>query len=309
MWISDRRVEDLNAIDVDRVLADVLANDPDAREAPTVCPECLGDLLRTTLPQSDLFVSACPNQHGIWLSRAEGDRLRALVSEQHEAALARKHDRLRVVRRTLVAALAAARGAVVAGAVVAGGDGLRPNPTSPAENPDSRRITPANWPQRDWSAWYPLPGTSPTVDHDELQYIQEMLLVLQKGADNRLNIHEVLRTTRTADEYGSLLDVYQRRQAAVLAKLNVLAVPVRLRSIHRHLVVATDRQIVLFGVFVAEKIKDSTVDLCRMVRHPALTSSSRALHAAWDKIRALYPKLDQATSDAIESRLCRFDVI
>ena len=58
MWISDRRVEDLNAIDVDRVLADVLANDPDAREAPTVCPECLGDLLRTTLPQSDLFVSA-----------------------------------------------------------------------------------------------------------------------------------------------------------------------------------------------------------------------------------------------------------
>jgi len=307
MWISDRRVEDLNAIDVDRVLADVLANDPDARETPTVCPECLGDLLRTTLPQSDLFVSACPNQHGIWLSRAEGERLRELVSAQHDAALARKRDRLRVVRRTLVAALAAARGAVVAGAVVAGRDGFRS--ASPAENPDSRRITPANWLQRDWSAWYPLPGTSPIVDRDELQYVHEMLLVLQKGADNRLNMHEVLRTTRTADEYGSLLDVYQRRQAAVLAKLNVLAVPARLRSIHRHLVVATDRQIVFFGVFVADKIKDSTVDLCRMIRHPALTASSRALHAAWDKIRALYPNLDQATSDAIESRLCRFDVI
>jgi len=45
-----------------------------------------------------------------------------------------------------------------------------------------------------------------------------------------------------------------------------------------------------------------------MIRHPALTASSRALHAAWDKIRGLYPNLDQATSDAIESRLCRFDV-
>ena len=32
-------------------------------------------------------------------------------------------------------------------------------------------------------------------------------------------------------------------------------------------------------------------------------------HRVWDKIRALYPNLDQATSDAIESRLCRFDVI
>ena len=309
MWISDRRVEDLNAIDVDRVLADVLANDPDAREAPTVCPECLGDLLRTTLPQSDLFVSACPNQHGIWLSRTEGERLRALVGGPQEAALARRRDRLRVVRRTLVAALAAARGAVVAGAVLADRDGQRSNHAGAAEDPDSRRITPANWPQRDWSAWYPLPGTSPIVARDEFQYVQEMLLALQKGADNRLNMHEVLRTRRTADEYGSLLDVYQRRQAAVLVKLNVLAVPARLRSIHRHLVVATDRQIVFSGVFGAEKIKDSTVDLCRMIRHPALTASSRALHAAWDKIRGLYPNLDQATSDAIESRLCRFDVI
>src|SRR3989442_713285 len=308
MWLADRRVEDLNAIDVDRVLADVLANDPDAREASTTCPECLGDLLRTTLPRSELFVSACPNQHGVWLSRAEGERLHALVSAQ-DAAFARKRDRLRVVRRTLVAALAAARGAVVAGAVVAGRDGVRGKHASPAENPDSRRITPANWPQRDWSAWYPLSATSPIVDRDELRYIQELLLVLQKGADNRLNIHEVLRTTRTADEYASLLDVYQRRQAAVLAKLNVLAVPARLRSIHRHLVVATDRQIVFFGVFVAEKINDPTVDLCRMIRHPALTASSRALHAAWDKIRALYPNLDQVTNDAIASRLCRFDLI
>src|SRR2546428_4707400 len=309
MWLADRRIEDLNAIKVDRALADILASDPEAREAPTACPVCLGDLLRTTLPQSDLFVSACPHQHGVWLSRAEGERLRELLAAQ-DAALARKRDRLRVVRRTLVAALAVARGAVVAGAVVAGRDEVRRHRASPAEDPDSRRITPANWPQRDWSAWYPLPSASSQIgDRDELRYIQDVLLALQKGADNRLNMHEVLRTTRTADEYETLLDVYQRRQAVVLAKLNGLAAPERLRAVHRDLVVATDRQIVFFGVLVAEKIKDSTVDRCRMLGHPALIASTRALHAAWDRIRMLYPNLDHATSDAIESRLCRFDVI
>jgi len=104
VWLADRRVEEIRAADVDRLLREIVAPQTGAPEIPTSCPACGGDLLRTTLPHGDLFVSACPNQHGVWLSRAEGERLRDLVGAQG-ATLARRRHTLLVVSRVLLATL------------------------------------------------------------------------------------------------------------------------------------------------------------------------------------------------------------
>jgi hypothetical protein len=46
-----------------------------------------------------------------------------------------------------------------------------------------------------------------------------------------------------------------------------------------------------------------------MLDHDAGVTASRALRAAWDEVRALYPPLDHATGNAIERRLDQFDAL
>ncbi|MBI4255745.1 MAG: hypothetical protein HY616_11795 [Candidatus Rokubacteria bacterium] len=308
MWFEPGRVQALGAAlhdgrgdEVDRLLKDIFAGRA-AEDVPATCPTCRRDLVRTPLADCDLFVSACPEQHGAWLSRAEGERLQALVGT-HAVARARK----RHVLRILLVVLAAVWGVVL---LAWGADPITRSAVALIEDLEARRITATNWPERDWSGWYPLPVKESAIDRpDELLYFHELLPLLEAGADNRVNMHRVLTSRRTADEYTALHDLYRRRQADVLGKLNALAVPERLAEIHRRVVSATEQQIAFFGAFVEAKAKDPETDLRRMLPHPALQTTSRELHTAWDLVRRMYPGLDRDTSDAIESRLCQFDVI
>jgi len=95
----------------------------------------------------------------------------------------------------------------------------------------------------------------------------------------------------------------------VLARLKRLDVPARLRPVHDRILVATERQIEFYGAFTEARMRDDSVNLARMLSHPALRSSDYELHAAWDLIRGTYPGLDPAASQAIEGALCQFDVI
>ncbi len=308
MWFEPGRVQVLGTAlhdgrgdEVDRLLEEVLAGRA-TEDVPATCPTCRRDLVPTPLAESDLFVSACPGQHGAWLSRAAGERFCALAGA-HAGARARK----RQVLRILLVVLATVWGAVL---LTLGVDPVMRSAVTVIEDLESRRISTTHWPARDWRGWYPLPVKESVIDRpDELLYFHELLPLLQAGADNRINMQRTLTTRRTADEYAALYDLYRRRQTDVLETLDAFAVPERLADIHRRVVTATERQIAFFGAFVEEKVKDPEIDLRRMLPHPSLRATSRELHTAWDLIRGRYPALDRATSDAIESRLCQFDVI
>jgi len=278
VWLADRRVEELGA----------------------------ADLFQATVPHTDLFVSAAPNQHGFQVSRAEGEPLREPVGARG-APLERRRHTLRVVSRVLLATLVAVWSLVF---YAYGREPVRRGAEIAVEDAASRRITPTNWPERDWSAWHPLPlKESAIVRADELQYFRDLLPLLEEGANNRLNMHGGLRVTRPADAYGALHEVYRQRQSSLLARLAGLAAPARLHGVHRHVVVATEQQIAFFDAFVKAKVQDPTVDLGRMLNHATVVTASRELRTAWDEVRALYPILDRSTSDAIERRLDQFDVL
>lgn len=289
-------------------------------------------LVQATVPHTDLFVTAIPTPypHGRSFGRAEGEPLREPAAsggssntpggasnapsgacggpgEAQGAPLERRRHRLRVVNRILMATLVAVWSVVF---YAYGREPVRRGAEAVADDAASRRITATHWPERDWSRWHPLPVESGAIDRaDERQYFRGLLPLLEEGANNRLNMQTALRATRPAEEYRALHQVYQRRQTALLARLSELAAPARLHGVHGHLVVATEQQLVFFDAFVAAKAKDSAVDLSRMLDHDAGVTASRALRAAWDEVRALYPTLDHATGDAIERRLDQFDAL
>jgi hypothetical protein len=268
-------------------------------------------LLQATVPHTDLFVSATPtpNPHGQPLGRAEGEPLREPVASgtAQGAPLERRRHRLRVVNRILMATLVAVWGFVI---YAYGREPVRRGAEAVADDVASRRITAAHWPERDWSAWHPLPAESGSIDRaDERQYFRGLLPLLEEGANNRLNMQAALRATRPAEEYRAVHHAYRQRQTALLARLGGLAAPARLRGIHGHVVVATEQQLVFFDAFVAAKVKDPVVDLSRMLDHAGGVTASRALQAAWDEVRALYPTLDLATGNAIQRRLDQLDAL
>jgi hypothetical protein len=280
MWLAGRRVEELGA----------------------------AALLQATEPHTDLFVSAIPtpNPRGIHVSRAEGEPLRE-ANEAQGAPLERRRHRLRVASRVLLATLVAVWSIAF---YAYGREPMRRGTEVVVEDAASRRISASNWTERDWSRWHPLPGEGTVIDRaDELQYFHGLVALLEEGANNRLNMQAALRAPRPADAYDALHQVYRRRQSALLARLGDLTVPERLQVVHRHIVVATEQQIAFYDAFVAAKVKDPAVDLARMLDHAAGVTASRALRTAWDEVRALYPTLDPATSDAIERRLDQFDAL
>ena len=123
MWLASGRVQALGTAlhdgrrdEVERLLEDVFAGSRAADEGPAACPTCRRDLVRTPLADVDLVVGTCPAGHGAWLSRAEGERLQALVGA-HAAARARQ----RHVLRVLLVVLAAVWGVVL---LVWGGEPL-----------------------------------------------------------------------------------------------------------------------------------------------------------------------------------------
>ena len=144
---------------------------------------------------------------------------------------------------------------------------------------------------------------------DELLYFQRLVTLLDDGISHRLNIDGALKTRRSPAEYAALYEIYRGRQLDVLARMQRIDVPQKLTSIQRRMVLATEGQIRFYRIFLDAKLKDPSTDLARMLGDPALQTTNRELHAAWEEVRRLYPRLDFDTSTAIEAHLCGFDVI
>jgi hypothetical protein len=312
MWVERDRLQVIDSAlehgqraDVERLLADIFRSNAQQNEIPSVCPTCRRDLIRSPLPGAGLYVSACPERHGAWMTDDAVAALSHFVA-QHATLAAKKRHQLRLLNRLLIVLAILVPVSVlltypervittIAGAV----DRIYDN-----------RVSETSWPARGWFYKTALPTKGSVIDvHDELQYFHGLLAALDEGITNRLNMDGVLKTRRSRAEYEALYGVYGTRQRDVLERLRRLEVPDRLKPIHARMILATEEQIRFYGAFLDAKLQDPSVDLGRMLGDPALKTVNRELVTAWTEIKRLYPNLDEETSRAIESHLCGFDVI
>ena len=75
MWIEGTRLQVIDSAlergrrdDVEKLLADIFRSNAKQGGIPTTCPTCRRDLVRNALPGVGLYVSACPDRHGAWMT-------------------------------------------------------------------------------------------------------------------------------------------------------------------------------------------------------------------------------------------------
>jgi hypothetical protein len=333
MWVEqtgltqiDTKVRYGAAAEVDRLLQELLAGATTPATVPVGCPTCQRDLVRQSLAIGTLFVSACPNGHGAWLSPETAESLRSAVGN---GATSQRWQWLGVIG--IVAVMSIVLFAIWPWR--SGQDMLAPRspepeavapaapttataPAAAAASPDAgdrvdnATLSEQHWPDRQWPGARPIPLKESRIDvHEELLYFDQLLGVLAVGISNRLNMEGVLAVPRAPERYEALYDVYRERQENVLDRLRRLQVPERLQPTHEQIVLATEQQIVFYGDFARAKAADATTDLRRLLAHPAVREQNRALLDAWGRVRQLYPDLDTATRDAIYHHLCGFDTV
>jgi hypothetical protein len=328
MWVEqtgltqiDTKVRYGATAEVDRLLQDLLAGPVSPATVPVSCPTCRHDLVRQSLAIGALFVSACPNGHGAWLSPEIAESLRALVGTR---ATTHRRQRLTVIGSGAVLSMLALAiwtsrsGWEVPAPSTQTAETVAPAPpVAPAlpaaatgDRVDNAALSETHWPARRWPGARPIPLKESRIDvHEELLYFDRLLGVLATGISNRLNMEGVLAVPRAPERYGALYEVYRGRQEEVLDQLRRLQVPARLQPMHEQIVRATEQQIAFYGDFARAKAADATTDLRRLLSHPALREQNGALLDAWGRVRQLYPDLDTPTHQAIYYHLCGFDTV
>ena len=313
MWIEGDRLQVIDSAlergrrdEVEQLLADVFHNGTGPITIPSACPTCQRDLVRNPLPGVGLYVSACPDRHGAWMTGDVVETLRHFVAE-HATLAAKKRHQLRILNRLLVVLGVA----LVAWILYSNPERIVTTLVEAGSHVLDWRVSETYWPERGWVyTYWQIPAKASSIDvHDELAYFTRLVALLDEGITNRINIDGVLKTRRSPADYTRLYEIYRGKQLGVLARMRRLDAPEKLASIHGHLLVATEEQIRFYRTFVDAKLQDPSVELGRMLGDPALQTTNRELHTAWDEIRRLYPRLDVETSSAIESHLCGFDVI
>jgi hypothetical protein len=152
MWIERDRLQVIDSAlehghqaDIEQVLADIFRSNVQQNEIPSVCPTCRCDLIRSPLPGAGLFVSACPERHGAWMTDDVVASLGQFVAE-HATVAAKKRHQLRLLNRLLIVLAVLAPVSIlltnpermittIAGVV----DGIYDN-----------RVSETNWPARGW---------------------------------------------------------------------------------------------------------------------------------------------------------------
>ncbi len=336
MWVEqtgltqiDTKVRYGAAAEVDRLLQDLLAGATAPATVPVGCPTCQRDLVRQSLAIGTLFVRACPNGHGAWLSPETAESLRSLVGN---GTTSQRWQWLGVIGIVAVMSIvlfaiwpwrsgqeAPAPRSPDPAAVAPAAPTTPTTPTTPTpaavspdagDHVDNAALSEQYWPERRWPGARPLPLKESRIDvHEELLYFDQLLGVLAVGISNRLNMEGVLAVPRAPERYGELYDVYRGRQEDVLDRLRRLQTPDRLQSMHEQIVRATEQQIAFYRDFARAKTTDATTDLRRLLAHPAVREQNRALLDAWGRVRQIYPDLDTATREAIYYHLCGFDTV
>ena len=113
----------------------------------------------------------------------------------------------------------------------------------------------------------------------------------------------------TAEEYAGALNAYEQQQRKMLENLRALEAPPRLQQFKDEVLSAGEDQIRFYEEFAQAKITNNDLNFNAFSSNLNLKTSDQKLHAAYDYLKTLYPSIDKATNDAIEQRICWFDII
>ena len=312
MWIENKKLtavdtalEKGKADQLDQILAEILTQQESSVTVQT-CPQCHKDLVHKSLPYLEIFVNACPNNHGVWMSPEVNKRFQEFLSEQISIANQRRY-RLKLLARVLAIVLLL----FLAIHVQRFGPQIYQQTVNYISTQyEGRRINAQYWPKYDYTNYYPFPFKDSSIDHiDELSYFREWMKIMEEGGANRLNIHKALSVQRPREEYLEIEKIYAEKQEIFFSQLNTLTPPDRLKSFHETVISAAQDQIVFWDEFVQKKYEKPKLQLGDVLNHPRLQDCNKKLWQSYYIFRDLYPQRDLKTNDAIEQRLCLFDLI
>ena len=308
MWLNDKRtfllkeaLKKRNTSELDQALEDIL-NQNTSNAIPSVCPQCQHDLIPQTLPSLEITVSACPHHHGLWISAEAQQSLQNFIlgttSFTHKKRIARRIAIFSLFS-TLILAVAIQNPNMI----------LRPYQDF-QNTLEAKKINEHYWPMPNFTGWYSLPIKESVIDHqDELIYFQKLTILLEHGIGNRYNVTKVLQAKLKRNFYLNTFSIFKEKQQEVVRRLYQLTPPERLNQFHEALLEAAKEQIVFYQEFTDEKYQNSSIQLDQLLANPHLKRCNELLWSAYYEFQRLYPDRDQATNDAVEQRLCQFDVI
>lgn len=182
--------------------------------------------------------------------------------------------------------------------------------TSTFKAPDSSHISKDHWPQTSFEGWLPLPIKESVIDHhEELSFFMAWTQVMEEGINNRYNMVTVLNSRRDKNDYWEMFSIFEAKQKKFISNLQKLDVPERLRNFHTQVVDASLYQINLYAKWTEKKAVNPSAKLDEFLNDVNLKRCNELLWAAYYEFQRLYPNRDKPTNDAIEMRLCQFDVI
>lgn len=264
---------------------------------PTRCPKCQKTLVKKMDSYLEYFVQACPDRHGAWMSPEVSAKLQQFVNEQILLAHKKKQalQFFGILAVVLLFFSFANRGT----------DWL----SETFFHPDMK-ISEKYWPDRDFRIFPDFPIKESKINSpEELLYLTQLLKLLEDGASNRINMDAVLKTRRSEEAYWKAFQHYELKHAEFMSRFRLLSVPEGLKPFHQKIETAAMAQLEFYGAFTQEKIGNPSLDLDGMLHHPALQTSNRELLSAFDSFKQYYPELDTQSQQAVEGRICWFDVV
>ena len=311
MWIESDQYRDINSA-LERRSRDILerlfpnflqpAIPPDNK--PTLCPQCRKPLIRRAVPYVELFVSACPDHHGAWLSSDTAKKLRDFI-----------HDELDVKKKKSIHFFSA-RPYLYSWLIISCVITLlaeTPHILSRLAGVNSQGIVasklgPHYWPVRVQEDWYPLTFEGAGIrSEDDRIYLDFIGLALEQGITNRLNLEDALKVKKSQEGYESLYHFFEENQLALLSLIGRVKVPEEWSEFHKHLLKAFGAQIQYYSDRIS--LLPDEAGRRPFGENENLKTCHRELLEAWENFISIYADPNHPLHVGIYKRLCAFDVI
>ena len=162
---------------------------------------------------------------------------------------------------------------------------------------------------KNFRGWNPLPPSVNGMDGVEYAYWKAWVAIMHEGIANRMNVQEALDQQLSVDDYKAVFLEYRDRQEEMLNRLSQLQAPDRIATFQNYIVDAGKDQIRFYEAYAAAKIEDPKRSFAEFRTHEDLKTSDKKLWDAYHYFQSLYPGINKAANDAIEQRLCWFDIV
>ncbi|GEM_PF-5784745 len=325
MWFEQKKIEALAAAlksgqkeGIENILHDVLTvgTNPDPT-IPTFCPRCGKPFIQKPLLYFMMGVKACPDGHGVWISRENARKIK-LYFEQHLPASSGRS--LQKIKSFRVFAILAAIALSIFNSYQKSQDHDKvrvyhqtqsnDNYKTSLSMPHTQKVSPQYWPTRDFSQWNAFPENQNVItDPQELEYVQAWMVLVNEGIINRLNMQDAMLVPRPADEYIDVYYFYADKQNEIIHRLRDVYPPERLQNFHEDVLDAMTNQVAFYEDYSRRKADEPALNFDQLLQHPKLRACDEKLWAAFHEFERVYPSRDPETNNAIEQRLCWLDMI